>query len=253
MKLVAAFALLLGVTSLARGQDAAVRGINGIVVDAATSAPLADAVVRAGGRSVLSGPDGRFHLAAAAGDTLSVRRLGYRPIRTTLRDHLDSLILALEPVGQPLESVVVTAARREQRLADAVVATELISRREIEQRGATDVAAALTDAAGVQTEGGVPSGSGVLLEGLGSQRVLVLVDGQPLGGRINGNLDLSRLSTTGVERIEIVKGPQSTLYGSEAMGGVINIIRRKPRRPGIGGDLSVVAGSQGRRDAGFSS
>ena len=250
MNVLRALALLIGCATLATGQTPRGRTVHGTVVDAETSSPLADVAVAVGDRTVFTSADGRFSVPVQAGTDLLVRRLGYRPSRVRVTDQ-DSLRVALQPVGQPLESVVITAARREQRFADAVVATELISRRAIEQRAATDVAAALTDAPGVQAEGGIPSGSGVLLQGLGSQRVLVLVDGQPLIGRINGNLDLSRVSTTGVERIEIVKGPQSTLYGSEAMGGVINIITRRPRLPGLAGELSTIAGSQGRREAGF--
>mgnify|MGYP003287611450 CR=1 FL=1 len=60
----------------------------------------------------------------------------------------------------------------------------------------------------------------------------MLLDGQPLVGRIAGNFDLSRLPTAMIERVEVVKGPQSTLYGSEAMGGVINVVSARPRRCG---------------------
>lgn len=243
-------ALLLCFSSLARAQSSTARMLRGIVIDAETSAPLADVVLQIGGRATRSGQGGEFRLIVASGSLLVARKLGYRPLRVTVGER-DSLVIALQPVGQSLEAVIVTAARREQRLADAVVATELVTRQDIERRGAGDVAAALAGVVAVQIEGGVPSGSGALLQGLGSQRVLVLVDGQPVAGRINGNLDLSRISTTGVERIEIVTGPQSTLYGSEAMGGVINIITRHPRRAGLAGDLSATAGSQGRRDAGF--
>jgi outer membrane receptor for ferrienterochelin and colicins len=87
-----------------------------------------------------------------------------------------------------------------------------------------------------------------MLQGLGTERVLVLLDGQPLTGRLSGTLDVSRIPTAIIERVEIVKGPQSTLYGSEAMGGVINIITRPP---GAGrGDVSLAAtgGTQGRHD-----
>jgi outer membrane receptor for ferrienterochelin and colicins len=123
----------------------------------------------------------------------------------------------------PLGEIIVTAARREQRLADAVVETELITTRDL-QRGQSDLASILTDRVGIQLDGGVPSGTGVQLRGFGSRRVLVLLDGQPLVGRVNGTMDLARLPVSGIERIEIVKGPQSTLYGTDAIGGVINVI-----------------------------
>lgn len=87
-----------------------------------------------------------------------------------------------------------------------------------------------------------------MLQGLGSQRVLILLDGQPLPGRIAGEFDISRLPTSAIERVEIVKGAQSVLYGTDAMGGVINIITREPRSDGAFVAANLVAGSRGRAD-----
>jgi outer membrane receptor for ferrienterochelin and colicins len=155
---------------------------------------------------------------------------------------------ATDTVRTRLDAVVVTAARREQRLKDVVVPTEVIGRAEIDRTGATDVAALLQQFTGLQVDGGVGGGQGVQLQGMDSRRVLILVDGQPVIGRVNGDFDLSRLPLAGVERIEIVKGPQSTLYGSEAVGGVINIITR-PARGARTVEAQVVAGTRGRSDA----
>jgi outer membrane receptor for ferrienterochelin and colicins len=181
---------------------------------------------------------------------LLVRRLGFAPariadVRTADRD---TIHIALTPLALSLDATVVTAARREQRLADAVVPVELISRRQIEETGSTDVASVLTERLGIQLDRGLPGNSGVQLQGLGSQRVLVLVDGQPLVGRIGGTLDLSRVSAANVERIEVVKGPQSTLYGSDAMGGVINIVTRRAETGRMEARLQAVGGSMGRSD-----
>jgi outer membrane receptor for ferrienterochelin and colicins len=184
---------------------------------------------------------------------LQVRRLGFAPAllsqqRLAAVAGGDTIRISLTPLALALDATVVTAARREQRLADAVVPVELISRRQIEETGSTDVASVLTERLGIQLDRGLPGNSGVQLQGLGSQRVLVLVDGQPLVGRIGGTLDLSRLSASNVERIEVVKGPQSTLYGSDAMGGVINIVTRRPESGGMDARLQAVGGSMGRSD-----
>jgi outer membrane receptor for ferrienterochelin and colicins len=89
-----------------------------------------------------------------------------------------------------------------------------------------------------------------MLQGIGTERVLVLLDGRPLYGRISGTMDLARIPTAIVERVEVVKGPQAALYGSEAMGGVINIVTRSPEAPGLGAGARLTAGSSGRRDGG---
>src|SRR5690606_6114811 len=108
-----------------------------------------------------------------------------------------------------------------QQLKDVPVATEVVAREEIERTGAADLSAVLVERTGISVEGGHPVGTGIMLQGLGSERVLVLVDGQPYIGRLSGSLDLSRVPVSLIERVEVVKGPQSTLYGSDAMGGVV--------------------------------
>jgi outer membrane receptor for ferrienterochelin and colicins len=153
----------------------------------------------------------------------------------------------------PLTMVVVTAARRPELDASAATATTVITRDDIRLTGASDVAGVLAARAGLQPAEGTPVGAGVLLQGLGDQRVLILIDGQPVTGRIGGGFDLSRLPVSSVERIEIVQGPQSLFYGSDALGGVVNIITRDPRaiaRPSDGGvtESGVVGGSHERLD-----
>jgi outer membrane receptor for ferrienterochelin and colicins len=74
------------------------------------------------------------------------------------------------------------------------------------------------------------------------------MDGQPLIGRISGSLDVSRIPTSMIERVEVVKGPQSTLYGSEAMGGVVNVITREPAVSAWTPAVTATAGNRGRMD-----
>jgi outer membrane receptor for ferrienterochelin and colicins len=254
-------ALLLPLSrSAAQASSTAAPAVRGIVTDAASGAAVADAQVLlvTGTDTVrtVTGADGSFRVApspthaGAERAALSIRRLGFAPATLPAHAAADTVLLRvrLTPLALRLDATVVSAARREQRLKDAVVPTELVSREQIERTGASDVATVLTTQLGVQLEGGVPAGAGVQLQGLGTNRVLILVDGQPLVGRINGNLDLSRLPTANLERIEVVKGPQSTLYGSDAMGGVINLVTRRPERGHTDGSLQITSGSRGRLD-----
>jgi outer membrane receptor for ferrienterochelin and colicins len=166
----------------------------------------------------------------------------------TGREPGSPLLIPLTPRPVVLEALVVTAGRRLQRLADVPVATELVSSREIRETGATDLASVLTERTGVDLAGGHPSGAGVMIQGMSSERVLVLLDGQPFIGRISGAIDVSRIPTSMIERVEVVKGPQSTLYGSEAMGGVVNVITRRPGASAWSASASAAGGGQGRLD-----
>ena len=129
-----------------------------------------------------------------------------------------------------LEPVVVTATKTPQHLKDTPVITNLITRAEIEATGAENIGEVLEHTAGIviHRDG---HGDGVQLQGLDSEYVLILVDGEPQVGRIAGKLDMARLAVENVERIEIVKGATASLFGNAALGGVINIITRKATSP----------------------
>ena len=230
--------------------------IGGRVTDAATGRAMAGAEVRVAGPDsavVRTDAEGGWSAAGlrAGRYVVRARRLGYA-VGTTSVELVEgaqlSVALALDAVPLALDQVVVTSARRPQRLADAVTTTEVVSRADIERTGASDLASVLTEQTGIQLQGGMPAGAGVMLQGLGSERVLVLLDGQPIAGRISGVFDISRIPTSVVERIEVVKGPQSTLYGTDAMGGVINVITRSPVEGMLGAALTATGGTQGRRD-----
>ena len=246
--------LLLALALPGAAAVATAQGVGGRVVERGSGTPVVSAEVSLAGDTTLTDGDGRFSLAAAVSEgTLRVRRIGYAPVTIELAASAGATPLNVEltPRALPLDEVVVTASRREQLLADVTVPTEIVSREELEESGSSDLSSALIEHTGIQFDGGHPSGTGVMLQGIGTERVLVLVDGQPLYGRISGTLDLARIPTAIVERVEVVKGPQAALYGSEAMGGVINIVTRSPEGPGVNGGARLTAGSSGRRDGGL--
>lgn len=112
---------------------------------------------------------------------------------------------------------------------NAAMPVQVITRREIELMGSRRLDEVLKEQTGVAVVNDVSAGSrasGVQIQGFSSNYIMVLVDGQPLLGRNSGNFDLSRISVTNIERIEIIKGATSCLYGSDALGGAINIITK---------------------------
>ena len=90
------------------------------------------------------------------------------------------------------------------------------------------------------------------MQGVSSQYIKVLIDGLPIVGRSSGNLDLSRLAIGNIKKIEIVKGPSSSLYGSDALGGVINIITEKPKESKLNGDVNASFGTFNKAETNIS-
>jgi outer membrane receptor for ferrienterochelin and colicins len=138
---------------------------------------------------------------------------------------------SLAEINEPtVATTIVTATRSVARLSESPVATEVMTRRQILETGARDVAEALQARSGIEL---FPSlgGTQVRMQGLGPEYTLVVVDGQRATGRVNGALDISRYSVEDIEQLEIVKGPSSVLWGSDALAGVLHLVTRLPRRP----------------------
>ncbi|MEN0062697.1 MAG: TonB-dependent receptor [Myxococcota bacterium] len=144
------------------------------------------------------------------------------------------------PDLEPDAEIVVTGTRTPHRQGDAPVAVEVIDRETLESSGSQDVAEVLEQHPGIDVQRQFV-GATVRLRGLEADHTLILVDGQRVVGRKDGTFDLSRISIDAIERIEIVKGASSALYGSEALGGVINIITRK-QKDDLSGNVSVRGG-----------
>jgi outer membrane receptor for ferrienterochelin and colicins len=120
------------------------------------------------------------------------------------------------------DSVVVTANRSERKLSNVTVPVNIINAKQIQQTGALRLTDILKEQPGLTLTSGF--GAGVQLQGLNPDYTIILINGEPLVGRTAGVLDLNRVALGNIKKIEIVKGPSSSLYGSEAMAGVINII-----------------------------
>lgn len=150
-----------------------------------------------------------------------------------------------------LDDVIVTATRRDITTAEALPPVIVISREQIERSGAQDVAELLRFESGVEVarNGGPGQLASVFIRGANSNHTLVLIDGVKVNPGTAGGAALQNIPPELVERIEIVKGPRSSLHGSEAIGGVVNIITRRGAE-GVGAGARVQAGQYGTRGAG---
>ncbi|MBN2496955.1 MAG: TonB-dependent receptor [Deltaproteobacteria bacterium] len=128
------------------------------------------------------------------------------------------------------EDVVVTGTRTKKLLKDAPIKTELIRADEIEAKGAVNLLDAIEFRPGIRIDNvcSVCNTTGVKISGLPSRYTLMLIDGMPMYSSLGTTYGLLSLPASEIERIEIVKGANSILYGTDAIGGVINVITRKP-------------------------
>lgn len=147
-----------------------------------------------------------------------------------------------------LDEVILTATRTQRQLSSLPLPVNLISKKQIVQSGTIRLNEILNEQTGIVTVADESGFEGVQIQGIASDYILILIDGVPLVGRNAGNFDLSRLTVGNIKQIEVVKGPSSSLYGSEALGGVINIITEKPKNEDLSGNASYRIGSFTQQD-----
>ncbi|RYJ16555.1 catecholate siderophore receptor CirA [Rahnella variigena] len=158
-------------------------------------------------------------------------------------------------VKEKEDQMVVTASSIEQNLKDAPASISVITREDLQKKPVQNLKDVLKDVPGVQITNESDNRQGVSIRGLGSGYTLILVDGKRVNSRNavfrHNDFDLSWIPAESIERIEVVRGPMSSLYGSDALGGVVNIITRK-----VGtkwhGTLSADTTVQEHRDRGDS-
>ncbi|MFT5751674.1 MAG: outer membrane receptor for ferrienterochelin and colicins [Flavobacteriales bacterium] len=147
-----------------------------------------------------------------------------------------------------LQEVVLTATRTARQLSSLPLPVTLIPQKKIIQSGTVRLSEILNEQTGIITISDESGFEGVQMQGISSDYILILIDGVPLVGRSAGNFDLSRLTVGNIKQIEVVKGPSSSLYGSEALGGVINIITSTPKTGTLDGTISYRIGRFTQQD-----
>ena len=224
--------------------------IRGRVVDSESGEGIegAQVLVRALQLRTLTDAEGRFDLTLPD-ENGPVRLTVVAGLYRTVEREIDPRAAVREPPTIALEKmlfelpgVTVTASRGNARPGEAPVSVSVIGREELRNRDVTNLNEALPFAQGVTFNAGQMDirGSSGIARGVGS-RVLMLLDGHRALANVGSSIDFGLLPLLDVERIEIVKGPHSTLFGTNAMGGVVNVITRPP----VDGQRTIVRGYYG--------
>lgn len=202
--------------------------LQGQVVEAGSGRPLAQVEIIAGGRSALTDSEGRYLLVVPEGAReVTLRRIGYAPV--TLAVGLVGPVVELRSDPVLLSTISVEAEGRAPLARGTSLAVETLDGHALHHNGHTSLAPALARAEGVSLAWTGSWGSRALLRGMGGERVAVLVDGNRVNRACVFGMDqgLATVDVASVNRVEILSGPGSTLYGSGNVGGVINVVTRR--------------------------
>lgn len=231
--------MLLTTTSVFAGDE---KGkLAGLIIDE-SGKPLQGItiVLQPDNRSATSNIQGKFTFSEtlyAGTYTLTINAIGFTKYQEGIiiaAGKTSMVIIRLKKGDKLLDEVSVNGVHSNpDNFIDMIRTTmpsKVISRQEIEMMGSRRLDEVLKEQTGLAIVNDIGSGSravGLQMQGFDSGYTMIMIDGQPMVGRNNGNFDLSRITVSNIERIEIIKGASSCLFGSEALAGVINIVTRK--------------------------
>ncbi len=234
---------LHGIVTL--GEDhALVQGVNVFI----PSLRLHAATTKNGSFTISSIPEGVYIVEVSF---IGYKRRQMPEVRITAGQTTE-LSVNLEASPFQLNDVVVTGSFQTHMLKNTPVVTEIISQQDMAATGSSDLGDIMRMQTGIEIGTSISQTQSVRLQGLSKNQVLVLVDGERVTGKVDDAIDLGQIPVNIIDRIEIVKGPLSSIYGSDALGGVVNIITKDAQSASeLHG--AMTGGSNGRQDYELSS
>lgn len=158
----------------------------------------------------------------------------------------------LKQLPQNLDQVTVTGSYLPGYQSNSIYNIDVLNRSDIEKRGAVNVKDLLSQELNMRIANDGVLGSSLSIQGVSGEHLKFLIDGIPVIGRQNGNIDLNQLNLQNIERVEVVKGPMSVLYGTDALGGVVNLITKSNSQQKFSGSLNGYYESTGQYNADLS-
>ena len=188
--------------------------------------------------------DGNAQLQILSPCSVRLHLIGYQEIKFQLTGSDTSINLS--PTENNLNEVVVTGEFNLTTSDKSVYNIRVIDAKEIEAKQSSSLADLLNTQLNIRLSEDNILGTGLSINGLNGQNIKILIDGVPVIGRENGNINLSQILLSTVERIELVEGPMSSTYGTDAIGGLINIITKQNYKNTTEGSANCLYESNGR-------
>ena len=212
------------------------------VIDSNTGSPVmfANVCIETPGKNIYKVTDqnGRFSYTADYPLVIVISSIGYKTLRHTLHAGSDSII-NLTPALFDLDEVVVTGQMSPRKSDQSIYKVSVINKQQIEQKAATNLTGLLNNELNINLSQDGILGRTLSIRGLDGEHIKILIDGVPVVGRQNGIIDLDQLNLNNVDHVEIVEGPLSVLYGSNALGGTINIITDNKTAGNFTGEINT--------------
>ncbi len=164
--------------------------------------------------------------------SIEVTLLGYEPYRHRLfnKPNNTNISITITKKFSSLNEAVVTGVSRPMKQKDALSVYRIITKQQIDAQGAVTLNEVMKNQLNVRVDNDNILGTGMRMQGMSSNKVKILIDGLPINGREGGNINLSQINMNNVDRIELIQGPMSVVYGTDALGGVVNIITKKQKQ-----------------------
>ena len=207
------------------------RTLQGMVLSVATGEPVAGATIQRGdsSQSVSCDGQGKFSIQLPANDSLIISAVGYE-LKKILLSAKDNVTILLSPTQKEIDAVVVTGTMRAMSKLESPVSVEVYTPQFFKKNPSPSIFESLQNVNGVrpQLNCSVCNTGDIHINGLEGPYTMITIDGMPIVSSLASVYGLFGIPTQLIDRIEIVKGPASGLYGSEAIGGLINIITKSP-------------------------
>lgn len=216
------------------------------VADAGNGEPLGGAQVASkdGSKQTLTGRDGRFRLELSpADDSIRVSAVGYHTQLWSVSGVMPATLL-LQPVQREIDAVVVSGTLRPMSKLESPVPVEVYTPQFFKKNPAPSIFESLQQVNGVrpQLNCSVCNTGDIHINGLEGPYTMITIDGMPIVSSLASVYGLFGIPTQLIDRVEIVKGPASGLYGAEAIGGLINIITKSPEKaPLLSGNFMMTS------------